>query len=52
MKYLIDDYYDKAEKRNFTYNESLYNDPNGFYEEFYNMKIILMNMVDIILEIS
>ena len=36
MKYLIDDYYDKAEKRNFTYNESLYNDPNGFYEEFYN----------------
>ena len=52
MKYLIDDYYDKAEKRNFTYNESLFNDPNGFYEEFYNMKIILMNMVDIILEIS
>ena len=36
MKYLIDDYYDKAEKRNFTYNESLFNDPNGFYEEFYN----------------
>ena len=30
----IDNYYKIAEEKNFTYNESLYNEPNGFYEEF------------------
>ena len=29
----IDKYYEIAEKKNFTYNESLVNDPSGFYED-------------------
>ena len=31
----IDIYYEIAEKKNFTYNESLFNEPNGCYEDFY-----------------
>ena len=31
----IDHYYKIADEKNFIYNESLYHDPNGFYEELY-----------------
>ena len=31
----IDIYYEIADQKNFTYNESLFNEPNGNYENFY-----------------
>ena len=34
LKDKIDYYYEIAEQKKFIYNESLYNEPNGFYEEF------------------
>ena len=34
LKDKIDYYYAIAEQKKFIYNESLYNEPNGFYEEF------------------
>ena len=34
LKDRIDYYYEIAEEKNFTYNESLYNDPRGFYKEY------------------
>ena len=35
MRDKIDSYYLIAEQKNFTYNESYFNDPNGAYEWFY-----------------
>ena len=31
----VDNYYKIADKKNFTYNESLLNEPNGYYEDYY-----------------
>ena len=36
LKGKIDNYYDIAEKKNFVYNESYFNSPNGFYDQLYN----------------
>ena len=36
LRDLVDDYNERAEERNFTYNESYFNDPNQFYEIYYN----------------
>ena len=35
LKDRIDYYYQIADEKNFIYNESLYNEPNGLYEELY-----------------
>ena len=32
----MDNYYDIAEEKNFVYNESYYNSPNGFYQKLYD----------------
>ena len=36
IKDKIDNYYKIAEKNNFTYNESFFNEPNGYYKDYYN----------------
>ena len=35
IKDKIDNYYKIAEEKNFTYNESFFNGPNGYYEDYY-----------------
>ena len=37
LKSEIDRYYDIAKEKNFVYNESYLNDPNGYYEKIYNI---------------
>ena len=36
LKGKVDNYYDIAEEKNFVYNESYYNSPNGFYQKLYD----------------
>ena len=41
LKDNIDHYYKIADEKNFTYNESLYHDPNGLYEELYKHIVLV-----------